>query len=186
MRQEVGVCRRCELHSGRNSAVFGEGPWDADLMLVGEAPGAEEDLQGRPFVGKAGQLLDKILASVGIRREEVFITNVVKCRPPNNRVPTVQEAKACSDFLLAQISVVRPKILVCLGSTPLRYLLGRDGITKLRGSWLKWHGIMVMPMFHPSFLLRNPSRAKGSPRHLTWLDIQEVKRRLEEVRATGR
>jgi len=181
-------CRRCPLGDNRTNLVFGEGDPEADLMLIGEAPGETEDQTGRPFVGRAGQLLTQILASVGIKREEVYITNVVKCRPPGNRVPTHAEMEACWDWLAAQIALVNPKIIVTLGNTPTQKLLGtNEGITKLRGRFYLWKGgIEVFPMFHPSYLLRNPSRKKGSPKYLTWQDIKAVAERLSLLRSRSR
>lgn len=165
--------------------VFGEGDPQADLMFVGEGPGEVEDQTGRPFVGPAGQLLTQILGSVGLKRDEVYITNVVKCRPPGNRVPTRQEMESCWDWLAAQIALIRPMIIVTLGNAATQRLLGRaEGIGQLRGRFYRWKGdIEVFPMFHPSFLLRNPSKKKGSPKHLTWLDIQAVKERLSLLRS---
>lgn len=178
-------CHRCPLALERTHLVFGEGRVPAELMLVGEAPGEVEDETGRPFVGPAGQLLTQILASVGLSREEVFITNVVKCRPPGNRVPTRQEMEACWEWLAAQIGLVQPKILVTLGNTPTRWLLNRpQGINELRGRFYPWKGgIELFPMFHPSYLLRNPTKEKGGPKYLTWLDIQAVKERLSSLRS---
>ncbi len=148
-------------------------------MLIGEAPGETEDQTGRPFVGKAGQLLTQILAAVGIDRSEVYITNVVKCRPPGNRVPTKTEMDACWDWLVAQIALINPLLIVTLGNTPTQKLLGTTGgITQVRGRFFTWKGIEVFPMFHPSYLLRNPSKKKGSPKYLTWQDIKAVKERL--------
>nr|WP_321503833.1 uracil-DNA glycosylase [uncultured Dethiosulfovibrio sp.] len=184
MDEEVAKCERCALHVDRANSVLGEGPLDAALMFVGEGPGAEEDAQGKPFVGKAGQLLDKIMKAAGISREEVYISNIVKCRPPGNRVPSIEEIVMCQKFLEAQIAVINPEIIVCLGNTPSKWILGStEGITKLRGRWFVWRGIDVMPMFHPSYLLRNESRQKDGPKALTWLDIQEVKRRLDIAKA---
>lgn len=184
--QEVTAgCRKCPLADGRRNVVFGEGDPVADVMFIGEGPGADEDEQGIPFVGKAGKLLTKIFESVGITRREIFITNVVKCRPPGNRVPTVEEMTACDEYLQAQIALIRPKIIVCLGSTPTKWMLRTtEGITKIRGRWFNWRNISVMPMFHPSYLLRNASNKSGSPKHQTWLDIQEVKRRWETLGRT--
>ncbi|MGY4707531.1 uracil-DNA glycosylase [Candidatus Bipolaricaulota sp. J31] len=178
-------CHRCPLEKNRTNLVFGEGNPNADLMFIGEAPGETEDQTGRPFVGKAGQLLTQILASVGIEREEVYITNVVKCRPPGNRVPTRAEMDSCWDWLAAQIALVNPLLIVTLGNTPTQKLLGTSqGITQLRGRFHSWKGgIEVFPMFHPSFLLRNPSKKKGSPKYLTWLDIKAVKERLSYLRS---
>jgi DNA polymerase len=165
-----------------DNLVFGEGPEDARFMLVGEAPGEEEDLQGRPFVGRAGQLLDKILASVGLEREQVYITNVVKFRPPGNRNPTPAEVAASERVLLEQIRIVRPQVIGTLGNVPTQYFLKtNEGITRLRGRWFDWHGIKVMPLFHPAYLLRNPSRERGGPKWLMWQDMQEVKRALDAL-----
>ena len=178
-------CQRCGLARTRTHLVFGEGDPQADLMFVGEGPGEVEDQTGRPFVGPAGQLLTQILGSVGLKRDEVYITNVVKCRPPGNRVPTRQEMEACWDWLAAQIALIRPLIIVTLGNAATQRLLGRvEGIGQLRGRFYRWKGgIEVFPMFHPSFLLRNPSKKKGSPKYLTWLDIQAVKERLSLLRS---
>jgi len=186
--QFVRDCQRCPLHRSRTNLVFGEGNPEADLMFIGEAPGETEDQTGRPFVGKAGQLLTQILAAVGIQREEVYITNVVKCRPPGNRVPTKTEMDACWDWLAAQIALINPLLIVTLGNTPTQKLLGTtEGITQLRGRFFSWKGnIEVFPMFHPSYLLRNPSKKKGSPKYLTWLDIKAVKERLSLLRSRNR
>lgn len=185
LRRRVLSCLRCGLAQSRTKVVFGEGSPSAELMFVGEAPGEVEDQTGRPFVGPAGQLLTKILESAGINREEVYITNVVKCRPPGNRVPTKEEMTACWEGLAAQIGLIRPKIIVTLGNTPTHWLLGRtDGINELRGRFFPWKGgIEVFPMFHPSYLLRNPDPKKGGPKYLTWQDIQAVKRRLLSLRS---
>ncbi len=185
LRERVLSCRRCALWENRTQVVFGEGRVPADLMFIGEAPGEVEDQTGRPFVGPAGQLLTKILESAGIPRDEVYITNVVKCRPPGNRVPTKEEMAACWEWLSAQIGLVRPKIIVTLGNTPTHWLLGRnEGINDLRGRFFPWKGgIEIFPMFHPSYLLRNPSSAKGSPKYLTWQDIKAVKERLSSLRS---
>lgn len=178
-------CILCALSGTRHSVVFGEGDSRSRLMFVGEGPGADEDESGRPFVGRAGQLLTQILKAAGIERKEVYITNVVKCRPPNNRVPLPEESSACDGYLQTQILLINPAILVLLGSTPAKWILKTtEGITKLRGHWFDWRGISVMPMFHPSYLLRYPDGKKiGSPKHLSWLDIQEVKRKWDEVRS---
>lgn len=183
IREKVASCRLCPLCETRNHTVFGEGPMDADVMFIGEGPGKDEDDQGCPFVGKAGQLLSRIFEAAGLPREEVFITNVVKCRPPGNRVPAVEEMISCFPYLEAQIALIAPKMIICLGSTPTKWLLKTsEGITKLRGRWFKWRGIDLMPMFHPSYLLRNQSRKKGSPKDLTWNDIREIKRRWDLLR----
>ena len=178
-------CQRCGLGKTRTNLVFGEGDPAADLMFVGEGPGEVEDRTGRPFVGPAGQLLTQILNSVGIDRKDVYITNVVKCRPPGNRVPTRQEMDACWEWLAAQIALIRPLIIVTLGNAATQRLLGKtEGIGQLRGRFYRWKGgIELFPMFHPSFLLRNPSKKKGSPKYLTWLDIQAEKERLSLLRS---
>lgn len=185
LEQRVRACHRCALAQTRTNLVFGEGKAPTELMLIGEAPGEVEDQTGRPFVGPAGQLLTQILQSVDIPREEVYITNVVKCRPPGNRVPTREEMSACWEWLAAQIGLVRPRIIVTLGNTPTHWLLGRsEGINELRGRFYPWKGgIEVFPMFHPSYLLRNPSKEKGSPKYLTWQDIKAVKAKLCALRS---
>jgi DNA polymerase len=184
----AAVCRSCGLAATRKSVVFGDGGGETCLMFVGEGPGADEDEQGHPFVGRAGQLLTQILKAAGIDRSEVYITNVVKCRPPNNRTPLPEEMSACDSHLQTQILLVRPSILVLLGATPAKWILKTtESISKLRGKWLPWRGIAVMPMFHPSYLLRYPDGKKpGSPKHLTWQDIQEVKRQWDSIKSTGR
>ena len=169
-------CQKCELAKTRNSVVFGEGNPHARLMFIGEGPGADEDLQGRPFVGKAGQLLDKMIAAMKFTREEVFIANVVKCRPPNNRVPSSDEATACIGYLKRQIELVKPEVIVLLGAVSMRFLLGKTGISKLRGTWQEYNGIPVMPTYHPAFLLRNPG-AKAD----VWKDLQAVMSRLGKL-----
>ncbi|MDO4786576.1 MAG: uracil-DNA glycosylase [Fretibacterium sp.] len=183
LRSRVESCGRCGLCETRTRTVFGQGALRTPLAFVGEGPGADEDREGLAFVGRAGQLLTQILNAAGIDRESVFITNVVKCRPPNNRVPTQEEMMRCGDFLEAQLLLLRPRLLVCLGNTPMRWILKTsEGITALRGRWFEWRGIEVMPMFHPSYLLRNDSRQKGSPKDLTWQDVQKLKARLDEIR----
>ena len=178
----VNQCVLCPLSETRAHVVFGEGDANAEVMFVGEGPGEAEDRMGRPFVGAAGQKLDEVLASVGIIRASVYITNVVKCRPPENRVPAKKEMEACWPFLETQIALVNPSLIVPLGNTPAQWLSpGVGGITSIRGTFLDWRGgIKLFPIFHPSYLLRNPSRAKGSPKYLTWLDIQKVRKWLDE------
>ncbi len=180
---QAKACVACALSQQRTHVVFGEGNPDAKLMIVGEGPGEEEDLQGRPFVGRSGQLLDKILEAAGIPRSSVYITNIVKCRPPQNRVPDPLEAKTCTTlWLIKQIQIVRPQIIIPLGATALEFFAGEKlSITKVRGKFFEWQGIKVFPMFHPAYLLRNPSREPGSPKHLTWLDIQLVKKTLDDL-----
>ncbi|EEX48461.1 MULTISPECIES: uracil-DNA glycosylase [Jonquetella] len=182
LNQEVGGCSRCGLCETRHSTVPGEGSGENGLMIVGEGPGADEDEQGRPFVGRAGQLLSQILQAAGIDRSRSWITNVVKCRPPKNRTPQIEEVLACQDWLEAQLILLQPKVIVSMGNTPTKWFLHSSmGITKLRGQWFSWRGVDLMPMFHPSYLLREDSRSVGSPKYLTWQDIQNVKKRLDEV-----
>jgi len=170
IREEMGECQRCKLGKGRTNLVFGEGSPQARLMFIGEAPGAEEDLQGRPFVGEAGQLLDKMLHKLGLMREDIYITNIVKSRPPRNRDPEPDEVEACLPFLFKQIDSIRPLVIVTLGRIATQNLLDtREPITKLRGTWQKFHGVRVMPTFHPSYLNRFPKE-----RHKTWKDMQQV------------
>jgi uracil-DNA glycosylase len=162
--------------------VFGDGDPDADLMIVGEAPGEDEDLAGRPFVGRAGQLLDKVLASVDIDRADVYVTNIVKFRPPGNRNPRPDEIDASVPVLLEQIRWVRPQVIVTLGNVPTQWFLGsKEGITKLRGRWSDWHGVRLLPLYHPAYLLRNPSREAGSPKWQTWQDVKALKAVLTEL-----
>lgn len=169
-----------ELADLSDSLVFGEGNPDALLMIVGEAPGEEEDLSGRPFVGRAGQLLDRILASVGLERDEVYITNMVKFRPPGNRNPKPEELRASEPVLLEQIRLIRPQVIATLGNVPTQYFVGsKEGITRLHGQWHEWHGIRVFPLYHPAYLLRNPSREKGSPKWQMWQDMRELKAVLD-------
>ena len=178
----IAQCQMCPLGLLRKNTVPGEGNLYSPILFVGEGPGEEEDNQGRPFVGKAGQLLTKILESVNIAREDVYIANMVKCRPPNNRVPTSLEIQSCSQYLLAQIEVINPRMIVPLGSTALNFFLGEDQqITKVRGKEFTWKGnIIIFPMFHPSYLLRNPSKEKGSPKDLTWQDIKKVRKYYDD------
>jgi len=155
LRAEIGDCTRCKLHGGRTKLVFGVGDPRARLMFVGEGPGAEEDARGEPFVGRAGRKLDQMIASIGLRREDVYIANVVKCRPPNNRDPEPDEIATCSPFLVRQIEAIRPRVIVTLGAPAARTLLGtKTGITRLRGTWQSFRGIPVMPTYHPAYLLR--------------------------------
>ena len=182
----VKRCVKCPLSETRTNVVFGEGDSHAAVMFIGEGPGEVEDQTGRPFVGTAGQKLDEVLASVRITRNSVYIANVVKCRPPENRVPTKKEMEICWPFLETQIALINPGLIIPLGNTPAQWLLpGTGGITSIRGTFLAWRGgIELFPMFHPSYLLRNPSRAKGSPKYLTWLDIQKVRTWLDEHTGT--
>lgn len=170
-RKEILRCTKCELSSTRNNVIFGEGNPDAEILIIGEAPGRDEDIQGRPFVGKSGQLLDKILAACGFtRNEHVFISNIVKCRPPNNRVPTLQEAETCMPWLLKQIEMIDPKIIILLGATALKYILGSEHkITRDHGNWFTWENKLVIPVYHPSALLRDPSLKRPE-----WEDFKKI------------
>lgn len=172
---DVGDCTRCPLHQGRTNIVHTEGNRHARLMFVGEAPGADEDAQARPFVGRAGQLLTKIIESIGFKREDVLIGNVNRCRPPGNRPPTPEEASMCQPFLLREIAAVQPEVIVVLGNTAMRNLLDiKQGITKVRGQFQDYYGVKVMPTFHPAYLLRDPSKKKE-----TWEDLKKVRDYLE-------
>jgi len=163
-------CKACGLHKFRNKVVVGEGNPDAEVVFVGEAPGEEEDLQGRPFVGAAGKLLDRIIEAMGFRREDVFIANVLKCRPPANRTPKPQEVEACQHFLMEQLRAISPKIIVSLGSVATNALLGsQQSITRIRGQMTQWEGVAVMPTYHPSYLLRSPEKKKE-----VWEDMKKV------------
>jgi len=178
--EEIGDCTRCPLHLRRNNVVHTEGNRQARLMFVGEAPGADEDIQSRPFVGRAGQLLTKIIEAIGLKREEVLIGNVNRCRPPGNRPPTFEEASMCKPFLEREIAVVQPDVIVTLGNTALQNLLGaKQGITKLRGKFMDYKGIKVMPTFHPAYLLRDPSKKRE-----TWEDLKTVRDYLDSKKSS--
>lgn len=176
--KDIGECMRCTLCcQGRKQVVNSEGNRKARLMFVGEAPGADEDAQGRPFVGRAGQLLNKIIEAIGLTRDDVFIGNVNRCRPPQNRTPTTAEAAICKPFLLREIAVVRPDVIVVLGNTAMKNLLDtKEGITKLRGQFQDYRGIKVMPTFHPAYLLRDPSKKREA-----WADMKTVRDYLKTV-----
>lgn len=172
--ETVRHCRNCPLCETRLNAVPGEGNPHARLMFIGEGPGADEDRQGRPFVGAAGQLLDKMILAMQFRREDVYIANIVKCRPPRNRAPMPEEANACIGYLEHQIRMIKPEVIVLLGATAAHFLLQREeGIMRLRGRWLEYDGIPVMPTFHPAFLLRQESAKRDA-----WEDLKQVMRRL--------
>jgi len=181
--KECRNCKKCPLYLSRTKVVPGEGNAKSKVMFIGEAPGEEEDLKGKPFVGKAGQLLTKILQSVDIKREDIFITNMLKCRPPGNRNPSKSEIETCFPYLETQIALINPKIIVTLGNVPTQYLLETiQGITKIRGEWFDWlGGIKILPMFHPSYLLRNEGTYPGSPKELTWKDIKTLKKAIDEL-----
>ncbi len=174
IRDEIGECTRCALHAGRNKLVFGDGSPNARLMFVGEGPGADEDAQGLPFVGKAGQLLNNMIAAMGLKREEVYIANVVKCRPPGNRVPEQEEGATCSPFLFRQIDVIRPQVLVALGATAATWLLGaRQPLAGLRGRVHAFRGMQLIVTYHPAYLLRDPRQKKEA-----WADLQIAMKEL--------
>ena len=161
IREDLGDCHRCRLASGRHSIVFGQGNPHAELVFVGEGPGADEDAQGLPFVGRAGRLLNKMIELAGMKREEVYICNIVKCRPPNNRTPLPDEIETCSPFLLRQIRTIKPRLVCCLGAPAVKTLLGvREGITKIRGRFYDFQGTKALPTFHPAYILRNPREEK--------------------------
>ena len=171
---EIGNCTRCALHAGRNKIVFGDGSPTARIFFVGEGPGADEDEQGVPFVGKAGQLLNNMIAAMGLKREEVYIANVVKCRPPGNRTPEPEEANTCTPFLFRQIDVVRPQVLVALGATAATYLLGaRQPLAGLRGRVHAFRGMSLIVTYHPAYLLRDPRQKKEA-----WADLQIAMKEL--------
>jgi uracil-DNA glycosylase len=169
--EDIGpACTRCKLHQGRNKIVFADGSPNAQLVFIGEGPGADEDMQGLPFVGRAGKLLTQMIEAMGLQRKDVYICNVVKCRPPQNRAPEPDEVEACSPYLLRQIDVINPKVLVCLGAVAAKTLLETNrGITQFRGQWMEWRGRKLMATYHPAYLLRNPA-AKGE----VWKDLQKV------------
>ncbi len=183
-------CQRCGLAATRTQVVFGSGDVRSPIMLVGEGPGEQEDLTGVPFVGRAGQLLTQILSSVGISREtDIFITNTVKCRPPQNRDPLPVEITACQPYLVRQIQLIQPRILLLVGNPSLKSILGPEhSISKVRGQWFKVpvpymsSPLYIMPLFHPSYLLRNASKEPGSPKWLTWQDVKEVRAALDICR----
>jgi uracil-DNA glycosylase len=178
IRADVGECVRCPLYQGRQTIVHTEGQPSARLMFVGEAPGADEDASGRPFVGRAGQLLNKIIEALGMRREDVLIGNVNRCRPPGNRTPTIEEARTCKPFLLREINIARPDVIVVLGNTAMKNLLDtKEGITRLRGQFQDYHGIKVMPTFHPAYLLRDPSKKRE-----VWEDMKKVRDYLNSTK----
>ncbi len=176
IRREIGNCRKCKLHRTRQTIVFGEGNPQARLMVIGEGPGYDEDVQGRPFVGKAGQLLTKILQSIGVARNEVYIANIIKCRPPQNRNPEPDEIESCFPFLLKQIEAVQPKIICALGTFSAQTLLRTDAkITALRGKAYHFSNIRIFPTYHPAYLLRNPEKKRE-----VWEDMQRIAKALAE------
>lgn len=177
--EEITNCQKCRLCAARTRAVPGEGNPHARLMFIGEGPGRDEDLTGRPFVGRAGQLLDKMIAAIGLSREEVYIANVVKCRPPQNRAPEMDEVAACMPYLRAQVGLIRPQVIVLLGSSALGAILGPEHrITRERGAWLERKGVFFMPTFHPAALLRDESKKRP-----VWEDLKKVRDKLQELEA---
>lgn len=172
--EDIGDCTRCRLHKGRKNIVFGVGNIHADLMFVGEGPGADEDEQGEPFVGRAGQLLNNMISAMGLKRQDVYIANVVKCRPPGNRNPEKDESDTCGPFLLRQIEVIRPKVIVALGAVAAKYMLAiNDNMANLRGRWYEFKGAKLAVTYHPAYLLRDPRQKKE-----TWKDLQMVMKYL--------
>jgi DNA polymerase len=177
VRRELGDCRRCKLHSGRTNIVFGTGNPKAKLVFVGEGPGRDEDLQGKPFVGQAGQLLTKIIQAIQLTREEVYIANIIKCRPPGNRNPEPDEIQACEPFLIKQLEVIRPKLICALGTFAAQTLLKTDEkISLLRGRFHQYQGIPIMPTYHPAYLLRNPHFKRD-----VWEDMKKIKKEYEQL-----
>jgi uracil-DNA glycosylase family 4 len=175
IREDIGDCTRCPLHKGRKNIVFGVGNVDADIMFVGEGPGADEDEQGEPFVGRAGQLLNNMISAMGLRREDVYIANVVKCRPPGNRTPERDECDTCIPFLMRQIEVIRPKVIVALGAVAAKNLLAvNDSMANLRGRWYDFKGARLLVTYHPAFLLRDPRQKKEA-----WKDLQMAMKYLD-------
>ena len=182
LKAQVAACEGCALYSTRTHTVFGEGNENAEILFVGEGPGREEDIQGRPFVGPAGQLLDKMLTAIELDRTKVYIANIVKCRPPQNRVPLEEEALACLPYLRAQTGLIKPKIIVCLGATAARYIYDRDvRITRERGVWKEKKGVWILPTYHPAALLRDPERKKEA-----WEDMKSIRTRYLELLDLGR
>lgn len=177
---ECENCTRCPLHKSKTNTVFSDGIANNKIMLIGEAPGANEDLQGKPFVGKSGQLLDKILDSIGLSRSEnIYICNTIKCRPPENRNPQSDEKEACREYLDKQIEILKPKIIILCGAVSVKSMIPENelGITKIHGKWFDGpHGSKMMPIFHPAYLLRNSSKETGAPKWLMWQDMKEVKK----------
>ena len=177
IRADLGNCQRCKLGRTRTCLVFGVGNPNARLVLVGEAPGREEDEKGEPFVGEAGRLLDRILFAMGMSRDEVYICNVLKCRPPNNRDPEADEIETCEPFLVRQLAAIRPEVIVALGRFAIQTLLrSKAPISRVRGTWQEYQGIALMPTYHPAYLLRNPNGKRE-----VWADMRQVMRRLREA-----
>ena len=177
LKKSIAECKKCRLCTNRTNIVLGEGNINAKIMFIGEGPGADEDKQGVPFVGKAGQLMNKAFQALGINREEIYIANIVKCRPPSNRVPEEDEAQACLNYLRNQVVLIKPEIIVLLGSTALKTILGKEyGITAVRGKWMEKNGIKYMPTWHPAALLRDENKKIEF-----WNDLKEVKKKIEQT-----
>jgi DNA polymerase len=178
LEKDVLSCTRCDLHLTRHKVIFGEGNKKAPILVIGEAPGHDEDMIGRPFVGKSGQLLDKIHAACGFTREEhLYISNIVKCRPPGNRVPTDEETRTCVPYLFRQIELIDPLMLITLGASALRVFFGKEyRITQVRGQWLNWYNRLVMPVYHPAAVLRNPNLKRE-----TWEDYKKIVYKYREL-----
>jgi len=183
LQNECSTCVKCSLSTTRKNVVFGRGNPNSKLFVVGEGPGQQEDKLGLAFVGRAGKMLDSVFLSVGIdTNEDCYISNIVKCRPPNNRKPLANEVKECLPWLNEQIELIKPKVIVLAGSTAVQSYLNIDEpISKLRGKWIVKEDIKYMPIFHPSYLLRNPSKEKGKPKWLTWQDLKKVKKEINSV-----
>lgn len=183
LQKECSTCVKCSLSSTRNNVVFGRGNPHSKLFVIGEGPGQQEDEQGLAFVGRAGKMLDSAFQSVGIdTNKDCYISNIVKCRPPNNRKPLANEVKECMPWLNEQIVLIKPKVIVLAGSTAVQSYLNIDEpISKLRGEWIVRNDIKYMPIFHPSYLLRNPSKEKGKPKWLTWQDLKKVKKEISSA-----
>jgi len=180
--EEIRGCNRCGLCKMRNSIVLGEGDRNADIMLVGEGPGGDEDRIGRPFVGKAGQLLDKMLAAIDMKRKDLYITNIVKCRPPGNRTPLDEEAQTCLPVLRRQYALIHPKIVVCLGATAAKYLYDPEvRVTRMHGKWVEKCGVWFMPTFHPAALLRDETKKRDA-----WEDLQSLAEKYKEIKNAGK
>jgi len=174
---EIKDCRRCSLCKERNNIVLGEGNRSADIMFIGEGPGGDEDRLGRPFVGKAGQLLDRMIAAIDMKREDLYITNVVKCRPPGNRTPMDEEAQACLPILRKQYALIKPKIVVCLGATSAKHVYSPEArITRDRGKWVEKNGVWFMPTYHPAALLRDESKKREA-----WDDLQSLAQKYRSI-----
>lgn len=177
LKDEALECKRCHLNQNCTQVVMGEGAIEKNIMFVGEGPGATEDRQGRPFVGRAGQLLDRILSAINVDRKNIYISNIVKCRPPDNRQPTKEEARACSPILKAEFDLINPKVIVPMGATALKYLIDEDAsITETRGQWIKRGDRFFLPTYHPAYLLRNKNMKK-----YVWRDFQVIKKAIERI-----